>query len=362
MAFRENVTERSHTFSPFGNRANQNHMNPTAVRGVATRWGELADAVLAGHSITRDEGIALLRSDDRELLDVLAAAYRVRYRWHGNRMHLNLLLNAKSGICSEDCGYCSQSRVSSAGIPKYRLVDRETILAGARLAVERKARTYCIVISGRAPTEEELSVLASVVPEIKARHPLAVCVCPGLLRPEQAARLAAAGVNRVNHNLNTSERFYPSICSTHAYADRLATLRAVRAAGMEICSGGIVGMGETDEDVVDLALTLGALEVEATPVNFFLPIPGVPLAHGQKVDPRYALKVLVLFRLANPKCELRVAAGREVHLGPLQPLALFAANSIFVGDYLTTRGQAPEDDYRMIEALGFEPVIHGMEA
>jgi biotin synthase len=171
--------------------------------------------------------------------------------------------------------------------------------------------------------------------------------------------LKAAGVDRVNHNLNTSRRFYPNICTTHSYQDRLDTLRAVRLSGMEICSGGIVGMGEEDSDLVDLALELGALAAEAVPINFLQPIPGTPLADTWRLDPRYCLKVLCLFRLANPQCELRMAAGREMHLRDLQPLGLFAANSMFVGDYLTTKGQPPEADYRMIESLGFEIVVEG---
>ena len=161
-------------------------------------------------------------------------------------------------------------------------------------------------------------------------------------------------MDRVNHNLNSSRRFYPRICSTHSYDDRLATLRAVRAAGMEICSGGIVGMGEEDDDVVDLAFELAAVEAEAVPINFFQPIPGTPLAETHRLDARHCLKVLALFRLTSPRCELRIAAGREMHLGALQPLGLYAANSIFVGDYLTTKGQPPEEDSRMIRDMGFE--------
>ncbi len=176
----------------------------------------------------------------------------------------------------------------------------------------------------------------------------------GLLTEEQAARLKACGVDRINHNLNTSRRFYPQICTTHSYDERLATLQAVRRAGLEICSGGIVGMGEEEADVVDLALELGDLNVQALPVNFLEPIAGTPLAGKPLLNPRYCLKVLALFRLANPRSELRIAAGREMHLGPLQPLGLYAANSIFVGDYLTTKNQPPEEDYRMIEAMGFE--------
>ena len=325
------------------------------------RWPELAARVLQGHRLRDEEALAILRSGDEELLDVLAAAYRVRYRWFGNRVHLNLLINAKSGICGEDCGYCSQSKVSKAEISKYGLLGPEKILDGARMAARRGAMTYCIVVSGRAPGAGELDAIAEIVPRIKADFGLKLCVSAGLLTAEQAASLKACGVDRVNHNLNTSRRFYPKICTTHSYQQRLDTLRAVRDAGMEICCGGIVGMGEEDFDVVELALKLGELAVEAVPVNFLQPIPGTPLQGSSRLDPRYCLKVLALFRLANPPCELRIAAGREMHLGSLQPLGLYPANSIFVGDYLTTEGQTPEKDYRMIEALGFEAVLEGVD-
>ncbi|NQT38304.1 MAG: biotin synthase BioB [Planctomycetes bacterium] len=324
-----------------------------------TAWHDLADRVLQGHRLTEAEGLAVLQSDDAQLLDLLSAAYRVRYRHFGNRVHLNFLINAKSGLCSEDCGYCSQSRVSRAAIPTYPLLDADRILDGARAAAERQAKTYCIVASGKALGEEELDRVCQVVQRIKTEHALKVCVSPGLLTDAQAGRLAACGVDRVNHNLNTSRPFYPRICTTHDYQDRLDTLAAVRRAGMEICSGGIVGMGETPADVVELALEMRQFDVEALPVNFLQPIVGTPLEEaprGDPLTPRYCLKVLALFRLANPQTELRIGAGREMHLGCLQPLGLYPANSIFVGDYLTTEGQPPSDDYRMIEALGFEIV------
>ncbi len=321
----------------------------------ASRWHDLADRLLDDHRLTADAGLAVLRSGDEELLDLLGAAYRVRRRWFGNRVSLNYLINAKSGHCGEDCGYCSQSRVSKAEIPRYRLVSADEIREGARIAAEQGAKTYCTVISGRSPNDQELDTLSQVVPEIKAAHGLKICFSVGLLSVEQARRLKAAGVDRINHNLNTSERFYPQICTTHSYQDRLATLENVRAAGLEICSGGIVGMGEQHADVVELALRLGRLQVEAAPVNFLLPIPGIHIRFQElpPLTPRYCLKVLALFRLANPRGELRIAAGREKHLGPLQPLGLYAANSIFVGGYLTTGGQPPEEDRRMIEAMGF---------
>jgi biotin synthase len=239
------------------------------------------------------------------------------------------------------------------------MVDAEAIFAGARAAALRRAGTYCIVLSGLHPIGHELDRVADVVRRIKGVFPLKICASLGLLTPEQAAQLKDCGVDRVNHNLNTSERYYPRICSTHSYQERLATLRAVREAGLEICSGGIVGMGEEDADVVDLALRLAELRVEALPVNFLIPIPGTPLEGMAGLNPRYCLKVLAMVRLANPRAEVRIAGGRELHLGSLQPLGLYAANSIFLGDYLTTKGQPPEDDYRMIADLGFEAVAEG---
>jgi len=330
---------------------------PESTVPLQTSWGSLASEVLEGAPLKTEQGLAVLQADDAELLELLAAAYRVRRRWHGNRVHLNFLINAKSGRCGEDCAYCSQSDVSRAEIPVYDLVAPEKLLEGARLAAEGGARTYCTAISGLKPSRQELDVICAVVSRIKAAYALKVCLSPGLLDAEQAARLKAAGVDRINHNLNTSERFYPRICTTHRYEDRLRTLRAVRAAGMEICSGGIVGMGEEDADVVELALRLGELKAEAVPVNFLQPIPGTPLAGVRRLDARYCLKVLALFRLANPRAEVRIAAGREVHLGSLQALGLYPADSIFVGDYLTTPGQTPEDDYRMIEQMGFEVAV-----
>jgi biotin synthase len=317
------------------------------------RWDVIASHVLSGEALTAEQSLSILNSPDVELPALLAATYRVRHRYWGNEVQLYSLKNAKSGLCPEDCGYCSQSKVSTADIPKYRFNDEATLLESARAAVENKSRTFCIVAAGRGPTERELDRVVQVVRKIKETLPLNICCCLGLLTPDQARRLAQAGVDRVNHNLNTSRRFYPEICSTHTFDDRMETLRAVREAGMELCSGGIVGMGELHDDVVDLALTLRELQVESIPVNFLHPIDGTPLAGRRDLNPRECLKVLCLFRLANPRSEIRIAGGRELHLRWLQPQGLYAANSLFVSDYLTTKGQTPEDDYRMIEDLGF---------
>ncbi|MBI1900625.1 MAG: biotin synthase BioB [Planctomycetia bacterium] len=320
----------------------------------AARWHALAERVLSGHKLTLGEGTEILSSPDDELLDLLSAAFCIRRKFFGRRVQLYFLINAKSGICPEDCGYCSQSKVSSADIPQYNLLSGEKLLAGAQAAVERQAKTYCIVLSGRGPSEREMQAVEAIVPQIKERFNLKVCACLGLLTTEQAGRLAACGVDRVNHNLNTSERMYGEICSTHTYQDRLSTLRAVRDAGMELCSGGIVGMGENHEDVVRLALELAELGVHSIPVNFLNPIDGTPLAGTWNLNPRYCLKVLSMVRFANPKSEIRIAGGRELHLSSMQAMGLYPANSLFVGDYLTTKGQLPELDYKMIEDLGFE--------
>ncbi|MCA9188967.1 MAG: biotin synthase BioB [Pirellulaceae bacterium] len=318
------------------------------------RWSDLADRVLRGHVLMHDEGLEILQSLDDELLDVMSAAFQVRRRYFGKTVQLYYLMNAKSGLCPEDCSYCSQSKVAEAEIPRYNILSRDKLLEGARLASERQSKTYCIVISARGPNEREMAAVEEIVPEIKQRYDLKICACLGLLTPEQAERLKACGVDRVNHNVNTSEEFYGEVCTTHTYADRVQTLEAVRNAGIELCSGGIVGMGESRSDVVNMALQLRQLSVQSIPVNFLNPIDGTPLAGADDLNPRYCLKVLAMFRLANPDCELRIAGGRELHLGSMQCLGLYAANSIFVGDYLTTKGQLPEADYQMIREMGFE--------
>ncbi|MGD9722416.1 MAG: biotin synthase BioB [Pirellulales bacterium] len=328
--------------------------------GLSSDWHALAARVIAGEVITPAEALAVLRSPDAELLDVLAAAFRVRRQYFGNRVQLYFLMNAKSGLCPEDCGYCSQSKVSEADIPRYNLLNAQKLMDGARVAAERQAKTYCIVISARGPTNREMDAITTIVPQIKERFNLKICACLGLLTPEQAVALKACGVDRVNHNLNTSESFYGEICSTHTYQDRVSTLQAVRAAGMELCSGGILGMGEADEDVVRMAFALRELAVESIPVNFLSPIDGTPLAGIRNLTPRYCLKALAMFRFVNPDREIRIAGGRELHLGSMQALGLYPANSIFVGDYLTTKGQAPAADYKMIAELGFE-VVHTEE-
>lgn len=317
-------------------------------------WKRLSNDVLNGHEIDDSEAESILESSDLELLDLVAAAYQLRHRYFGKTVQLYFLVNAKSGLCPEDCSYCSQSKISSAPIEKYRMLSAEQLIEGARVAKERDSKTYCIVISGRSPSEREMTAVESVVPRIKDELGLKICACLGLLTPEHAQRLKACGVDRVNHNLNTGEAHYSEICQTHTYQDRLTTLQNVREAGLELCSGGIVGMGENTRDVVSMAMELRRLNVESIPINFLHAIEGTPLQDKNELTPQRCLRTLCMFRFVNPASELRIAGGREKHLRSLQPLGLYVANSLFVGDYLTTKGQAPEEDFNMIRDLGFE--------
>ena len=320
-------------------------------------WDELAARIIDGHQLTRDEGISILTADDVELPSLLAAAFRVRREHFGLKVHLYYLKNAKSGLCPEDCGYCSQSAVSDATIDKYPMLSESRLLDGAQKAAESKARTYCIVASGRGPTNREVKHVANTVRKIKDEYGLHICACLGILEPDQARQLKEAGVDRINHNLNTSRRYHDEICSTHTFEDRLATLRTAREVGLELCAGLIVGMGEDAGDVVDVALELAQIGVESIPVNFLISIPGVPLANVMPLNPRYCLKALCMFRLANPSTEIRIAGGREVNLRSMQTMGLYPANSMFVSDYLTTKGQSAKEDFEMIEDLGFEIVV-----
>ncbi|MDC0278709.1 biotin synthase BioB [bacterium] len=323
-------------------------------RTAADRYQSLADQVLSGQKISREDALSILQAPDVDVLPILAAGFRVRQQYFGKTVQLYFLMNAKSGLCPEDCHYCSQSKISTAPVPKYNILKRDKLMEGAKLAAERGAKTYCLVISARGPNEREMNAVEKIVPEIKETYGLDICACLGLLDQNQAERLKACGVDRVNHNLNTSEKYYEEICTTHTYADRVQTLRHVRDAGMEMCSGGIIGMGEKADDIVSMAFDLNELGVQSIPLNFLNSIDGTPLQEVSELSANDCLRALAMFRFVNPDRELRISGGREIHLRSLQPLGLYVANSMFVGDYLTTEGQAPTSDYEMIEDLGFE--------
>lgn len=323
-------------------------------------WLSLAKKSLNGECLTIEEGLAVLEANDDEVLALMQAAFHVRRYFYGKKVKLNMIINAKSGFCPEDCGYCSQSIVSTAPIQKYSLLDKETLLAGAREAMARKAGTYCIVASGKGPTNKDLDQVVEAVKEIRETMPLKICACLGILKDGQAERLADAGVHRYNHNLNTSKANYPSITTTHTYDQRIETVEKVKAYGMSPCSGVIIGMGESNQEIVEMALALRELDADSIPINFLNAIPGTPLEGAGRTPAMKALKVLALFRFICSSKEIRVAGGREINLRTLQPLSLYAANSLFVGDYLTTAGQEISNDHQMIEDLGFEIELNAL--
>ncbi len=318
-------------------------------------WNLLASKSLEGVALTPGEALRVLDATPDQTLPLIAAAYQVRRHFFGQRVRLNYLLNAKSGLCPEDCNYCSQSKISKAPIEKYSWLSVEETVAMADRAVDVHAGRFCIVASGRGPSAKELKHVVECVTAVRAKHPhLEICCCLGLLSPGQAESLKGAGVDAVNHNLNTSERYYGEICETHTYSDRLDTVQKVKNAGLSPCSGALLGMGETPEDIIELAFALRSVGVESLPVNFLMPIQGTPLAGRWEMTPTRCLNILCLYRFLNPKASLRISGGREMHLRSLQALGLYVANSIFIGDYLTAKGQPAQADLDMIRDMGFE--------
>ncbi len=309
--------------------------------------------------LTRDEALAVARLSLDDLPAVVALAHRVRLAWCGPEVELESLINAKSGACAEDCAFCSQSVHFDTGVDVYPFLDLDEVLGAARATRDAGATQFCIVVAVRGPGERLLTRVLEAVHAVRDETGLEVACSLGLLEPEQAQRLAAAGVRRYNHNLETCRAVFPSVCTTHSYDDRVATARLAKDAGMELCCGGILGMGETLEQRVDFAFELAALEPCEVPLNLLDPRPGTPLADWPLLDPREALQAIALFRLVLPGAWIRLAGGRERVLGELQAMGLYAgANALIVGNYLTTLGRAPEDDLALLESLGM-PVAGG---
>jgi biotin synthase len=314
----------------------------------------LAEKALDRERPTRDEALAVLASSDDELLDVVAAAFRVRQRFFGRRVKLNFLVNVKSGLCPEDCFYCSQRLGSDAEVLKYSWLTPGEVLESAEAGVAAGAKRVCLVASGRGPGDRDITRVSGMITSFKERHPqVEVCACLGLLGQDQAERLREAGADAYNHNLNTAEVHYGDICTTHEFRDRVHTVQQAAAAGLSPCSGLIAGMGETDADLVDAAFALRELDPDSVPVNFLIPFEGTPLAGEWNLTPQRCLRILAMVRFVCPDAEVRLAGGREIHLRSLQPLALHIVNSMFLGDYLTSEGQAGRQDLEMIADAGF---------
>jgi biotin synthase len=314
----------------------------------------LTTKALARELPTRAEALHVLQSKDDELMDVVAAAFKVRLRYFGRRVKLNYLVNIKSGLCPEDCSYCSQRLGSSADVLKYTWLKPDEVISNAEAGVQAGAKRVCLVASGRGPNNADITRVSTAIERFKDQHPdVEVCACLGLLADGQAERLRKAGTTAYNHNLNTAESNYSDICTTHDYADRADTVQKAKQAGLSPCSGLIAGMGETDEELVDVVFALRQLDPDSVPVNFLIPFEGTPLGGEWSLTPQRCLRILAMVRFACPDAEVRLAGGREIHLRSLQPLALHIVNSIFLGDYLTSEGQAGARDLEMITDAGF---------
>lgn len=317
------------------------------------KWDLLASRILDGGILEFEEALMVLESGDDDLLKVLDAAFRIRSCYFGRKVSLHVIRNAKSGICSENCSFCSQSTLSESDIPRYPLLSVEEIYNGAKKAHEMMAKRYCIVTSGRGPSDKDINHICNAVRRIKAEVPIQICTSLGLLAEGQARQLKDAGVDRYNHNLESSERFYSSFCTSHSYRDRFQTAWFAKSAGLELCSGGIIGMGESFEDRVSMAFELKDIDADSIPVNFLNPRPGTPMEGHTKLTSGDCLRALAMFRFVNPTKEIRVAGGRESCFGAMQALALYAADSIFTTGYLTTAGQGYDADISMINQAGF---------
>ena len=310
-------------------------------------------------TLTRAEALDVAALPLDHVTDLVALAHRVRLEYCGGEVELESLINAKSGACPEDCAFCSQSARFATQVDVYPFLDLDEVVAAARATRDAGATQFCIVVAVRGPEERLLAKVLDAVDAVHAETGLEVACSLGLLTAEQATRLAAAGVRRYNHNLETCREMFPSICTTHTYDDRVATARLAIEAGMELCCGGILGMGETLEQRVDFAFELAELGPCEVPVNLLDPRPGTPLEAQTVLSPRAALQAIALFRLVLPGVWLRLAGGRERVLGELQGLGLLAgANALIVGNYLTTGGRPPEDDLALLDALGM-PVADG---
>lgn len=329
------------------------HRSKTA-EGGALQLSEIADHVLGGGQLSAQDCAVILRAPASERMVVVAAASRVRRHYFGNTVKVNYLVNLKSGLCPEDCGYCSQRLGSQADILKYSWLSAEETARQAQAGLRGGASRVCLVASGRGPSNRDVERVIDMVGGIREQSPHAeICACLGLLKVGQAERLAEAGVDAYNHNINTAESHHENIVTTHTFADRTNTVERAKAAGLSPCSGLIVGMGESDEQIVEALFALRDMAADSIPINFLMPFEGTPLAGTWELTPHRALVIVCLARLICPDREVRIAGGRELHLRTLQPLAMEAANSLFLGDYLTSQGQAANEDLQMLADHGF---------
>ena len=317
-------------------------------------WKRVRGNAASGEGIGAEDALAVLSLPQPDLWRLLDITEGVRRRFKGDGVRLCSIVNAKSGLCSEDCSFCSQSRRSKADIRKYPLIEEEEMVRAAREAKARGAREFSIVSSGLAMRNRgELERVGNAIERIRSEVGIETCVSLGTLSAEDVSYLLSRGLRSLHHNLETSRSFFPSVCTTHDYEEDVRAVREAKAAGAWVCCGGIFGIGETTPDRVELAMTLRELSVDSIPVNFLNPVPGTPVEGRRELTPFDCLKIIAMMRLVHPRREIIVCGGREVNLRDLQSLMFAAgATGTMAGNYLTTAGRPAEDDIRMIRDLG----------
>jgi biotin synthase len=322
---------------------------------VRKKIQKVGDKVLGGRSATMKDIVPLLEAKGPDIMELAAVANRVRVECMGNHIDLCSLLNAKSGRCSEDCAFCAQSAHYKTEAPAYPLMDTDQMVKEAKEAQKTQTERFCLISSGRNLNDKEFETVLNALSQIRVETDLALDCSFGTLTQERAEALKKVGVTRYNHNLETAESHFSKICTTHSFQDRVRTIEILKDQGFSICCGGIIGLGESARQRLELAFSLKTLGIDCIPLNILNPRPGTPLEHSDPIPPMEIIKTIALFRLILPKGTLKIAGGREVNLRDLQPLALLAgANGLIIGNYLTTPGRSAEDDLTMLRDLGFE--------
>jgi len=316
---------------------------------------ELEQRIIAGGEVKLPEVLKVLEFGPSETLELLAVANRIRQHFQGDKADLCSIINVKSGKCSEDCAFCAQSAHHGVETQAYELLDKDSVLDRAKLMEKAGAHRFALVSSGRGVKGgKELERIIDIITALKKETSLSLCASLGLLTLDAAARLREAGLDRYHHNIETAESFFPQICSTHTYRERIATIEIAQKAGLSICSGVLIGLGENREQRMEMAYAIKELAVDSIPFNILNPIKGTPLGESAFLDPWEILKTLAAFRLIMPKTNLRLCGGREVNLGDLQVLGMLAGtNGLMIGNYLTTSGREPADDLKLLKDLGF---------
>lgn len=311
------------------------------------------EKVLAGGKVTFEEAERLLSTDDA--MTLAECSNTITRKFNGDVVDVEALINAKSGRCPEDCSFCAQSTFYETGINKYPLLPTEQIVENAKIAKEGGATSFCLVCAYRSPPEQDFEQICNAILEIKKKVGTEVNVSLGFMTLERAKRLKELGVKRYNHNLEASESYFSKICTTHDFADRVNTAEIVKEAGLELCCGGIIGMGETAGQRIELAFSIAELSPDEVPMNILIGREGTPMEGMRTIDPLDAIKTIAVWRFIMPKTILKIAGGREIHLKDKERWALKAgANGIITGGYLTTKGNSPNKDITMIKEIGLK--------